>query len=238
MSLSGSDTMLAHPDIVAKANATPANRAGSFEVLFVKQGLYTSIVKRGLDLVLVALSLPFVLPLIGICAVLILMTGNSPFYRQERVGKNGRRFGMWKLRTMSADADQQLKTYLAKNPEARREWQVYQKLRNDPRILPVGRIMRKLSIDELPQILNVVAGEMSIVGPRPMLPEQQPLYPGLAYYALRPGLTGYWQISDRHNGSFAERADHDASYAKEISLWTDVAVIASTVRVVMRGTGC
>ena len=207
-------------------------------MLFVRRGLYASTAKRGLDLVLVALSLPFVLPLIGFCAVLILMTGNSPFYRQERIGKNGRRFGMWKLRTMTADADQQLKSYLAKNPAARREWQIHQKLRNDPRILPVGRIMRKLSIDELPQLLNVLSGDMSIVGPRPMLPEQQPLYPGLAYYALRPGLTGYWQVSDRHNGSFAERAGHDAAYAKDVSFWTDVSVIASTVRVVLRGTGC
>ena len=145
---------------------------------------------------------------------------------------------MWKLRTMPDGAEEQLKAYLSRNPEARREWQVHQKLKNDPRVLPVGRAMRKLSIDELPQILNVLSGELSIVGPRPMLPEQQPLYPGLAYYALRPGLTGYWQISDRHNGSFAERANFDAAYANDVSLVTDLRVIASTVRVVLQGTGC
>ena len=108
-----------------------------------------------------------------------------------------------------------------------------------PRVIStkVGRLIRKTSLDELPQLWNVLTGDMSLVGPRPMMPAQAPLYPGQAYYRLRPGLTGYWQISSRNESSFAERAGFDSRYAAELSLRTDVRVLFSTVRVVLRGTG-
>ena len=112
-----------------------------------------------------------------------------------------------------------------------------QKLKNDPRVTKIGQLMRKASLDELPQLWNVLAGEMSLVGPRPMMPEQKNLYPGKAYYSMRPGLTGLWQVSQRNASSFASRADFDTSYAGQLSLRTDLGIIFATVGVVLRGTG-
>jgi exopolysaccharide production protein ExoY len=145
---------------------------------------------------------------------------------------------MWKLRSMVKNADQRLEAYLATNPEARAEWDSTQKLRDDPRVTLFGRIMRKTSLDELPQIWNVLKGDMSLVGPRPMMLEQQALYPGLAYYKLRPGITGNWQITDRNKTTFAARAEYDRDYAATVSLGADVGILAKTVRVVLNGTGC
>ncbi len=149
--------------------------------------------KRALDVALVLLAAPLALLIIVLFCPLIMLDGKSPFYTQPRVGRNGRIFRMWKLRSMVADADARLGAYLDANPERRREWDENQKLRDDPRITRVGRIIRKTSIDELPQLWNVLRGEMSMVGPRPMMPDQQAIYPGTAYYALRPGITGFWQ---------------------------------------------
>jgi lipopolysaccharide/colanic/teichoic acid biosynthesis glycosyltransferase len=167
-----------------------------------------------------------------------MLDGKSPFYTQPRVGRNGHIFRMWKLRSMVADADARLGAYLDSNPERRREWDETQKLRDDPRITRVGRIIRKTSIDELPQLWNVLRGEMSLVGPRPMMPDQQAIYPGTAYYALRPGITGFWQTSVRNESSFADRARFDAQYFRDLSLGTDLVVMLRTVRVVLCGTGC
>ena len=176
--------------------------------------------------------------IVGICALIILISdGHNPFYRQNRIGKNGRAFGMWKLRSMVPNADAVLESYLTENPDARREWDLTQKLKNDPRITAVGRLIRKTSIDELPQLLNVFGGDMSLVGPRPMMLDQRPLYPGVAYYAMRPGITGFWQTSSRNESSFAERATYDASYFNAMSLGTDLRVMIKTVGVVFAGTG-
>jgi lipopolysaccharide/colanic/teichoic acid biosynthesis glycosyltransferase len=199
---------------------------------------YHRIFKRLLDIVLVTLSLPVVIPVVALMAVLVALDGSNPFYSQKRLGRAGRVFRMWKLRSMVPDADAHLARHLAEDPAARREWAVKQKLSRDPRITPIGRIMRKTSIDELPQLWNVLIGEMSLVGPRPMMVDQKPLYPGRAYYALRPGLTGPWQVSDRNACSFAERASYDTDYWRSVSLAEDVRLIAATVRVVLRGTGC
>ena len=144
---------------------------------------------------------------------------------------------MLKIRTMVANADAHLETYLAENPEARREWDEKQKLENDPRITRFGNILRKSSLDEMPQLWNVLKGEMSIVGPRPMMVDQQELYPGTDYYMLRPGVTGPWQISDRSQGSFAGRARFDAAYNKTLSLKNDLHILAGTAGVVLRCTG-
>ena len=178
------------------------------------------------------------LPLVALCALLVMLDGGSPFYSQKRVGRGGRIFRMWKLRSMAVDAEDRLEELLASDPALRREWDHSQKLRHDPRITPVGRVLRKSSIDELPQLFNVLTGEMSLVGPRPMMPEQQSLYPGDSYYRLRPGLTGLWQVSQRNLTSFADRAQFDTAYDQRLSLADDLRLMLATVRVILRGTGC
>jgi exopolysaccharide production protein ExoY len=200
-------------------------------------GLYRSGIKRGFDLALVIISLPFVIPFMGLIALLIASDGHSALFRQERVGRDGRRFTIWKFRTMVPDAEVMLEAHLLENPGARREWNSKQKLAKDPRCTPIGRILRRTSLDELPQIMNVLAGDMSLIGPRPMLPCQQALYPGRSYYSLRPGITGLWQVSKRNETEFAERAYYDDAYDLSISAWQDLKILARTVKVVVRGTG-
>ncbi|MEO1536109.1 MAG: sugar transferase [Pseudomonadota bacterium] len=193
--------------------------------------------KRVVDLLMVCAALPFLIPFFVIVGALVSMDGHSPFFRQERVGQNGKRFHMWKFRTMVPNAEHHLKKYLSENPEARAEWTSKQKLASDPRITKIGRALRRTSVDELPQLLNVLSGDMSLVGPRPMMPSQQSLYPGHAYYRLRPGLTGSWQVSERNESTFAERAVYDDSYEVELSFATDMRILAKTVGVVFRCTG-
>lgn len=200
-------------------------------------GVYSHFGKRILDIVLVLLAAPIVLPLIAGLALWIRLQGYAPFYVQDRVGKGGRTFRLWKLQTMVPDADAALEAYLAANPEARREWNTRQKLAQDPRILPCGRFLRASSLDELPQLWNVLIGDMSLIGPRPMMPSQVRLYPGRAYYALRPGISGLWQVSQRNECSFEGRAAYDTEYFHRISLGTDLGVLLRTVSVVLRRTG-
>ena len=207
-------------------------------VLRHRTRIYTGFFKRLMDIVIVLIAALPVAAVVAILAALVASDGKSPFFAQNRVGRNGVTFRMWKLRSMVSDAEAQLETYLNANPKHRREWDEHQKLRHDPRITPIGRIIRKTSLDDLPQLFNVLKGDMSIVGPRPMMPSQRVMYPGLAYFAMRPGITGFWQISVRNESSFAERAEFDNSYFKEMSFVTDVSVILRTFRVVLCGTGC
>ena len=201
------------------------------------QGLYRARLKRGFDIGLILLALPVVLPLILGLALLVLLDGHQPFYTQPRIGRNGRIFRFWKLRTMVHNAEARLAEHLACDAGARAEWDHAQKLKCDPRITRFGLLLRKTSLDELPQLWNVLKGDMSLVGPRPMMPEQQPLYPGTAYYALRPGITGSWQVTDRNQSSFAARAEFDTAYEETLSLGTDLGILVATVAVVLRGTG-
>ncbi|MEF9604454.1 sugar transferase, partial [Paracoccus sp. PXZ] len=189
------------------------------------------------DVMAVLLVAPIALSLVLILALVIYWHGEKPFYTQMRVGRSGRGFRLWKLRTMVENADKRLAEYLAANPEAKAEWDLTQKLKNDPRITSTGHFLRKTSLDELPQLWNVLRGDMSLVGPRPMMIEQAPLYPGADYYHLRPGVTGPWQISDRNDSTFAARATFDAHYAAGLSLKGDIAILAKTVGVVLRCTG-
>ncbi|OWV60870.1 sugar transferase [Mameliella alba] len=200
--------------------------------------LYRDVFKRGLDVTLVLLGALPILMIVGIFALLVARDGHSPFYSQKRIGRNGRIFNIWKLRSMVPDADARLSDYLDQNPAARAEWDRTQKLRHDPRVTTIGSLIRKTSIDELPQLFNVLRGDMSLVGPRPMMPCQQEIYPGAAYYALRPGITGYWQVSVRNESSFAQRAGFDTAYLAQLSLANDLRVLVKTVRVVVHGTGC
>lgn len=201
-------------------------------------GFYYSFGKRALDVTLVILSSPLTVPLVLFLALLILLTGQNPFYIQKRIGLNGDVFRMWKLRTMLPDAEARLENYLQANPEAREEWNSKQKLVKDPRITTLGRFLRKSSLDELPQLLNVFNGTMSLVGPRPMMISQQLKYTGSAYYHLRPGISGLWQISDRHEGDFTGRVRFDDAYGRNLSFATDFYVLVRTFGVILRGTGC
>lgn len=202
-----------------------------------RQSAYRDWAKRVLDMVIVVFALvPSVAILLPLMAI-IALDGRSPIYVQKRLGRNGRVFRMFKLRSMVAGADQVLDAYLAHNPEAKAEWDHSQKLKTDPRITGFGQFIRKTSLDELPQLFNVLMGDMSIVGPRPMMIEQREIYPGLAYYDMRPGITGFWQVSERNETSFSERASYDTDYYRQMSLATDLRVLVETVKVVVRGTG-
>ena len=201
------------------------------------KGAYARVFKRVFDILAVLAAAPVVLVVLLIVGALIRRDGGAVFYAQKRIGHDGRIFTCWKLRSMVVDADKRLAEHLVNNPEANAEWTVSQKLRNDPRITKVGKFIRKSSIDELPQLWNVLIGEMSIVGPRPFMPEQKPLYKGNAYYLLRPGITGLWQVSDRNETSFASRAVFDNRYVAELSFLTDLKIIGRTVGVVLRATG-
>lgn len=202
-----------------------------------REPLYRRTMKRFLDVSFVLMALPIVLPVILVLAAVLKVSGNSPFFTQERVGQGGRTFRLWKLRTMVPNAEERLQEYLQRDESARREWDAYQKLSHDPRITEFGQFLRKSSLDELPQLWNVFIGDMSLVGPRPMMVDQQELYPGTAYYALRPGLTGTWQISDRNQSTFAQRAEFDADYERNLTFFMDLKILLSTVGVVLRATG-
>ncbi len=201
------------------------------------RGLYRTRLKRALDLVAVIAAAPLVLPLIALLALLVRLDGGPAFYAQMRVGRSGHLYRMWKLRSMVVDAEARMERHLAADPAARAEWDATQKLKADPRVTLVGRFLRKSSLDELPQLWNVLTGDMSLVGPRPMMPSQRVLYPGHAYFRLRPGITGPWQVSERNATTFAARAGFDAEYEQALSFLTDTRLLLATVRVVLRATG-
>lgn len=232
---SGDDFMtLNYPQFEAES----AIHEAAQEEIIPSSGAYRTVLKRVLDVSLILLAAPFILPVVLLLACLVCRDGGSAFYTQQRIGRGGKIFRMWKLRSMVVDADGRLEQHLASNPDARAEWNATQKLRNDPRITAFGRLLRKSSMDELPQLWNVLVGHMSLVGPRPMMVSQKSLYPGRAYYTMRPGVTGLWQTSGRNKTSFSARAEFDTAYAGQMSLSTDLRILVRTVSVVFRGTGC
>ncbi|MEM9973266.1 MAG: sugar transferase [Pseudomonadota bacterium] len=219
------------------------DRADDFDVasgafaLPVRRSFYAHFGKRLLDTVLVLAALPIVVPVCIVIVFMLLREVQKPFFLQRRVGRDGRNFTIWKFRTMVDNADERLQEHLRQNAEARAEWYDRQKLKDDPRVTPFGRVLRKTSFDELPQLWNVLKGDMSLVGPRPMMPDQRRLYPGTSYYALLPGITGPWQVSARNESEFKARAKFDAEYGQSLSLATDVSLLARTIGVVIRATG-
>ncbi len=204
-------------------------------------GLYRRHGKRLLDLVLVLGFAPLMLMIVGVLALLVRCDGGPAFFAQTRVGRGGRSFRCWKLRTMVVNADEMLTAVLASDTNAAQEWIARQKLRRDPRITRLGRFLRQTSLDELPQLWNVVKGEMSLIGPRPFTPDQRALYsqaqPEASYYTMRPGLTGAWQVGPRAESAFAERATFDSAYARKLCLWLDLVILVKTVRVVLAARG-
>lgn len=197
-------------------------------------------IKRSMDLILSLIGGIFLLPLGALLAVLIKLDSPGPvFYRQKRIGRYGKVFSVWKFRTMAQNADTILQQYLEHNPELRAEWALTQKLKDDPRITRVGRILRQYSLDEVPQLINVLRGEMSIVGPRPCMPQQIELYGHIfeLYKRVRPGITGMWQVSGRNETTYAERVRLDEYYVRNWSIWLDIYILIRTVWVVLRREG-
>jgi len=196
------------------------------------------IIKRIIDIVLSILLLILLLPLFLLIAILIKIDSTGPvFFRQARVGIGGKIFDMWKFRTMHTEAEGALDILLEADPTVKSEWDKYQKIKNDPRMTRLGRLLRRLSLDETPQFWNVLKGEMSIVGPRPYFPDQREAYgPSHAsYIRVRPGITGLWQVSERNKATFADRAIIDAEYVRNWSIWFDLYILAKTPWVVLRG---
>jgi len=198
------------------------------------------IVKRSLDLSVASLAAVFALPIFALLYVAIRLSSPGPvFYGQRRIGQNGRYFTAWKFRSMVTDAEAVLEQHLSRDPELRREWELTHKLANDPRVLPVGKLLRKSSLDELPQLWNVIRGEMSLVGPRPIVDAEVPRYgDAFAYYKMvRPGVTGMWQISGRSNTSYAERVRYDEYFVRNWSVWLDLYILFRTVKTVLLREG-
>jgi Undecaprenyl-phosphate galactose phosphotransferase WbaP len=198
------------------------------------------IVKRTLDLVLVSVGGFVALPLVGAIAAMIKLTSPGPvFYGQRRYGRGGGPFIAWKFRSMVANASQVLEEHLNADPGLREEWQLTQKLKRDPRVTRLGRFLRHTSLDELPQLWNILIGEMSLVGPRPIIASEIARYGAdfALYKKVRPGLTGMWQVSGRNLLSYEQRIGFDLYYVRNWSPWLDLHILARTVTTVLRGDG-
>lgn len=196
--------------------------------------------KRCVDFSGAAVLLLALLPvLIALAAWVSLNSRGSIFFRHLRVGRGGKLFYVWKFRTMCQNSDRILREHLDHNAEARMEWQSTQKLTNDPRITRGGRFMRRFSLDELPQLWNVLRGDMSLVGPRPIVTSEVDRYGAAiySYYAVRPGLTGLWQVSGRSNTTYRQRVDLDKQYVESWSPLLDTSICLKTVRVLLTGEG-
>ena len=198
------------------------------------------IIKRLLDFFLTILILIFSLPLFLILALLVRLDSKGPIlYTQKRLGQYGNPFNSFKFRTMYDNAEAKLSELLANDPEAQREYDEYHKLANDPRVTPIGKILRRYSLDELPQLINVVKGDMNLIGPRSYLPRELPAMGEYAKIILKvnPGLTGWWQVMGRNATSFRERLRLDEYYISNWSIWLDIYIIIKTVWVLVTGQG-
>ena len=192
------------------------------------------------DKAFAAAALIAIAPVLAVVAVLLKLSDPGPvFFAHKRVGKDGRAFKCHKFRTMRVDADALLARLLASDPAARAEWDAAQKLENDPRVHPIGRFLRKTSLDELPQFWNVLKGDMSIVGPRPIVADESVRY-GMNfvdYCAVRPGITGAWQVGGRNQTGYAERVALDVDYVRNGTLRDDFRIVFKTVGVVLMQQG-
>jgi Undecaprenyl-phosphate galactose phosphotransferase WbaP len=216
---------------------------GNLVSLSVHQPLldpWAQAIKRAMDLLIAGIALILLLPFFLIVAGMIWLDSPGPiFYRQIRLGKGGKTFSMLKLRTMYGNADQVLENTLKNNPDLKQEWETYQKLKDDPRITRIGKLLRRFSIDELAQLWNVLKGEMSLVGPRPIMPFQRESYgEGYQHYVrVAPGISGLWQINGRNEVAFDTRTEMDMEYVISWSVWLDIYIIIRTVWVVLRSNG-
>ena len=232
------------PNLSGVTNSAVVARdfAGTFAVE-IKHNLldpWAQRLKRALDLFGAAVGGLFIAPLILAVAVLVKLDSSGPvFYGHRRLGAGDEHFLCWKFRTMHRNADSLLDEYLQDNPELQTEWEQNHKLRKDPRVTRVGRFLRGTSLDELPQLWNVFCGEMSLVGPRPIVAAEVPKYEKSyeLYRRIRPGMSGFWQVSGRSDTDYGERVAMDSYYVRNWSVWLDIIILARTVRIVLSSKG-
>ena len=200
-----------------------------------------NVVKTAFDYILTLVGAVFISPLLVYIAYRIKKEDPGPvFFAHTRIGKDGNPFPCYKFRSMVVNSQEMLQKYLAENPAAREEWERDFKLKDDPRVTPIGKFLRSTSLDELPQIFNVLRGEMSLVGPRPVIQEELDKYYGETaklYCTVKPGITGLWQVSGRSDIGYDERVALDATYIKYRSMWGDIVILWKTIGVVLMKKG-
>jgi Undecaprenyl-phosphate galactose phosphotransferase WbaP len=240
----GYSSVLVIPDLfsIAHFGAPTHNLGGVLGIEVQRQLLLRGprLAKRVMDIALTTLGGLLIMPFILAVALLIKLDSKGEiFYRQKRLGQDGVRFTAFKFRTMYGDGEQRLKEVLDRDPQLRAEYDEFHKLTVDPRVTRIGRVLRKYSLDELPQVWSVFVGDMSLVGPRPYLEREIPEMNGREAIILRvrPGLTGIWQVTERNASSFEQRVHLDVEYVRSWSPWLDIYVLARTVPVVVGGTG-
>jgi Undecaprenyl-phosphate galactose phosphotransferase WbaP len=198
------------------------------------------IAKRALDIIGAGVGLVLLAPFFLIVALMVRADGGPAFFAHQRVGRGGKLFGCLKFRSMVTDSQARLEALLANDPAARAEWEATRKLKNDPRITRIGRFLRSTSLDELPQLINVLRGQMSLVGPRPVLEAELDRYYGASaahYMAVRPGITGLWQVSGRSETTYESRVALDVSYVSRPSLLSDISILLRTPVAVLSRRG-
>lgn len=198
------------------------------------------VIKRFIDISIIVISSPVVIPVMIFLSLCVKLSSKGPvFYGHKRVGKNGKEIKCWKFRSMYKDSQKMLEEILLTNPEMKKEWEENRKFVNDPRVTKFGKFLRKTSLDELPQLFNILIGNMSFVGPRPVTKDELEKYGENANYILTvtPGLSGMWQISGRSDTGYEERINLDSYYIQNWSIWLDMWIIIKTIWVVLRGKG-
>ncbi len=232
---------VASTDIYDYRQFAPAVQASAARQHPGPQSLFRyRMLKRALDILLVALATPVLVPLLALIALAVYLSSPGPiFFSHRRIRKHGAFFSMWKFRTMCVDSPQVLEDHLAAHPEARAEWRLTHKLRRDPRVTALGEFLRRSSLDELPQIWNVLEGTMSLVGPRPIVAAEVERYAQhfAEYCKVKPGLTGLWQVSGRSEVSYDERVQLDCTYVRTWSLTRDLKILVRTLSSVVNQDG-
>jgi len=225
---------------VLGVRASPLDNLLALEVRNELASPVNRFAKRLLDIVAAVLGGLAISPVLLVLGLAVVLDSRGPvFFGHTRIGRNGRKIRVWKFRTMVRDAQEALERHLQENPELRAEWEATHKLKNDPRVTRVGRFLRRFSLDELPQLWNVLEGEMSLVGPRPIVDEEVPKYADAfdLYTMVRPGMTGYWQISGRSDTDYDHRVELDSFYVRNWSVWLDIVVLIKTVSAVLKRDG-
>jgi len=222
------------------ASRSAGNRPATGYLVGPRRFFRYRVVKRALDIVLIIAISPFLLLLIGIIAAAVRLSSEGPiFFSHRRIQRHGAFFTMWKFRTMCVNSSEVLEAYLAADPSARVEWRRSHKLKSDPRVTRVGDFLRRTSLDELPQLWNVLTGTMSLVGPRPIVAAEVEKYGEYFadYCLVKPGITGLWQVSGRSSCTYGQRVQLDRQYAQTWSLRGDIVILFKTLSAVFNQDG-